>query len=157
MKEIPAPDVDADGPVAMQVCTVDHSSYEGRIGIGRLHSGTIHEKDLVLVVPSEGEPYNAQIRKVYTFENLGKVEVPEAHAGDIVAVIGIEAADIGDVITDRENPVEMKPIAVEEPTMAVVFEASTSPIVGREGDIVGARQLKERLHARKGIQHFHAH
>ena len=145
LKEIPAPDVDADGPVAMQVCTVDHSSYEGRIGIGRLHSGTIHEKDLVLVVPSEGEPYNAQIRKVYTFENLGKVEVPEAHAGDIVAVIGIEAADIGDVITDRENPVEMKPIAVEEPTMAVVFEASTSPIVGREGDIVGARQLKERL------------
>ena len=145
LKEIPAPDVDADGPVAMQVCTVDHSSYEGRIGIGRLHSGTIHEKDLVLVVPSEGEPYNAQIRKVYTFENLGKVEIPEAHAGDIVAVIGIEAADIGDVITDRENPVEMKPIAVEEPTMAVVFEASTSPIVGREGDIVGARQLKERL------------
>ena len=138
-------DVVDEGPVALQVCTVDHSSYEGRIGVGRLHSGTLHEKEQVLVVQPDGNQYNATIRKVYTFENLGKTEVPEAHAGDIVAVIGVEAADIGDVITDPENPVEMEPIAVEEPTMAVVFEASTSPLVGREGDIVGARQLKERL------------
>ncbi|WP_165052703.1 MULTISPECIES: translational GTPase TypA [unclassified Adlercreutzia] len=145
LKEIPAPDVDADGPVALQVCTVDHSSYEGRIGVGRLHSGTLHEKEQVLVVKADGEDYTAQIRKVYTFENLGKVEVPEAHAGDIVAVIGIEDADIGDIITNPENPVAMEPIAVEEPTMAVVFEASTSPLVGREGEIVGGRQLKERL------------
>ena len=145
INEIPCPDVDAEGPVALQVCTVDHSSYEGRIGVGRLHSGTLHEKEQVLVVQPDGNQYNATIRKVYTFENLGKTEVPEAHAGDIVAVIGVEAADIGDVITDSENPVEMEPIAVEEPTMAVVFEASTSPLVGREGDIVGARQLKERL------------
>lgn len=145
LEEIPAPDVDIDGPVALQVCTVDHSSYEGRIGVGRLSSGTLHEKEQVLVVRPDGTEYNAQIRKVYTFENLGKAEVPEAHAGDIVAVIGIEGADIGDVITDRENPVQMQPIAVEEPTMSVVFEASTSPLVGREGDIVGGRQLKERL------------
>lgn len=145
LKEIPCPDVDVDGPVALQVCTVDHSSYEGRIGIGRLQSGTIHEKEQVLVIQPDGNRYNAQIRKVYTFENLGKTEVPEASAGDIVAVIGVEQTDIGDVITDPENPVEMEPLAVEEPTMAVVFEASTSPLVGREGDIVGARQLKERL------------
>ena len=145
LSEIPAPDVDAEGPVALQVCTVDHSSYEGRIGVGRLHSGSLHEKEQVLVVKSDGGTYTAQVRKVYTFENLGKVEVPVAHAGDIVAVIGIEDADIGDIITDPANPVEMEPIAVEEPTMAVVFEASTSPLVGREGDIVGGRQLKERL------------
>lgn len=145
LKEIPCPDVDVDGPVALQVCTVDHSSYEGRIGIGRLQSGTIHEKEQVLVIQPDGNRYNAQIRKVYTFENLGKAEVPEASAGDIVAVIGVEQTDIGDVITDPENPIEMEPLAVEEPTMAVVFEASTSPLVGREGDIVGARQLKERL------------
>ena len=145
LKEIPAPDVDPDGPVALQVCTIDHSSYEGRIGVGRLHSGTMHEKEQVLVVRPDGTQRTAQVRKVYTFENLGKAEVPEAHAGDIIAVIGIEDADIGDVITDPENPVSMPPIAVEEPTMSVVFEASTSPIVGREGDIVGARQLKERL------------
>lgn len=145
LKEIPCPDVDVDGPVALQVCTVDHSSYEGRIGIGRLQSGTIHEKEQVLVIQPDGNRYNAQIRKVYTFENLGKAEVPAASAGDIVAVIGVEQTDIGDVITDPENPVEMEPLAVEEPTMAVVFEASTSPLVGREGNIVGARQLKERL------------
>lgn len=145
LKEIPAPEVEVEAPVALQVCTIDHSSYEGRIGIGRLHSGVMHEKELVLVKKADGSEYNAQVCKVYTFENLGKAEVSEAQAGDIIAVIGIEDADIGDIITDRENPVELEPIAVEEPTMAVVFEASTSPIVGREGDIVGARQLKERL------------
>ncbi len=145
LEEVPAPEVDEDGPVALQICTVDHSSYEGRIGVGRLHSGIMHEKEQVLVVKADGTQRNGQVRKVYTFENLGKVEVTEAIAGDIVAVIGIEDADIGDIITCPENPVEMEPIAVEEPTMAVVFEASTSPLVGREGDIVGGRQLKERL------------
>ncbi len=146
LDEIPAPDVDIDGPVALQICTVDHSSYEGRIGVGRLSSGTLHEKEQVLVVKPDGAERRAQIRKVYTFENLGKAEVTAADAGDIVAVIGIEDADIGDILTDPESPVtEMAPIAVEEPTMAVVFEASTSPLVGREGEIVGGRQLKERL------------
>ncbi|WP_370798237.1 translational GTPase TypA [Adlercreutzia equolifaciens] len=146
LDEIPAPDVDIDGPVALQICTVDHSSYEGRIGVGRLSSGTLHEKEQVLVVKPDGAERRAQIRKVYTFENLGKAEVTAADAGDIVAVIGIEDADIGDIITDPESPVtEMAPIAVEEPTMTVVFEASTSPLVGREGEIVGGRQLKERL------------
>ena len=146
LDEIPAPDVDIDGPVALQICTVSHSSYEGRIGVGRLSSGTLHEKEQVLVVKPDGAERRAQIRKVYTFENLGKAEVTAADAGDIVAVIGIEDADIGDIITDPESPVtEMAPIAVEEPTMAVVFEASTSPLVGREGEIVGGRQLKERL------------
>lgn len=143
--EIPAPEVDPDGPLALQICTVDHSSYEGRIGVGRLSSGTLAEKEQVLVVKAAGGERQAQVRKVYTFENLGKVEVPSVDAGDIVAVIGIEDADIGDILTSPENPVSMEPIAVEEPTMAVVFEASSSPLVGREGDIVGGRQLKERL------------
>ena len=146
LKEIPCPDVDLEGPVALQICTVDHSSYEGRIGVGRLHSGILHEKEQVLVVKNDGSgSYNATIRKVHVFENLGKTEVLQAEAGDIVAVIGIEDADIGDIITDRENPVELAPISVEEPTMSIVFEASTSPLVGREGEIVGARQLNERL------------
>lgn len=146
LKEIPCPDVDINGPIALQICTVDHSSYEGRIGVGRLHSGVLHEKEQVLVVKNDTETrYNATVRKVHVFENLGKTEVSQAQAGDIVAIIGIEDADIGDIITDRENPVELAPISVEEPTMSVVFEASTSPLVGREGDIVGARQLNERL------------
>lgn len=145
LEEIPCPDVEVDAPVALQICTVDHSSYEGRIGVGRLHSGVMHEKEQVLVVKNDGSSYNAVIRKVHTFENLGKAEVTEAYAGDIIAVIGVEDADIGDMVTDRENPIVLDPIAVEEPTMAVVFEASTSPLVGRDGDIVGARQLRERL------------
>ena len=136
LDEIPAPDVDIDGPVALQICTVDHSSYEGRIGVGRLSSGTLHEKEQVLVVKPDGAERRAQIRKVYTFENLGKAEVTAADAGDIVAVIGIEDADIGDMVTSRDNPVKLDPIKVEEPTMAVVFEASSSPLVGREGEIV---------------------
>ena len=146
LKEIPCPDVDLEGPVALQICTVDHSSYEGRIGVGRLHSGVLHEKEQVLVIKNgDSRRYNGMVRKVHLFENLGKTEVTEAQAGDIVAIIGIEDADIGDMITDRENPVILDPISVEEPTMSVVFEASTSPLVGREGDIVGARQLNERL------------
>lgn len=91
LDEIPAPDVDIDGPVALQICTVDHSSYEGRIGVGRLSSGTLHEKEQVLVVKPDGAERRAQIRKVYTFENLGKAEVT-AVSRDIVAVIGIEDA-----------------------------------------------------------------
>ena len=145
VKEIPAPDCDPNGPVALQICTVDHSSFVGRIGVGRLFSGTMHKNEQALVIKNDGTRYNTTIKQVLTFEALGKEEVQEACAGDIIAVVGVEDADIGDMVTCREQPIRLDPIAVEEPTMAVVFEASTSPLVGREGDIVGARQLKERL------------
>ena len=145
LKEIPAPDVDPEGPIALQICTVDHSSFVGRIGVGRLSSGTIHKNEQVLVIKNDGTRYNTDIKQVFAFENLQKKEYDEVHAGDIVAVVGVEDADIGDMVTSREHPVRLDPIKVEEPTMAVVFEASTSPLVGRDGDIVGARQLKERL------------
>lgn len=145
LKEVPAPDCEPNGPVALQICTVDHSSFVGRIGVGRLHSGTMHKNEPVLVIKNDGTRYNTLIKQVFTFEELGKKEVPQACAGDIIAVVGIEDADIGDMVTNRETPVILDPIEVEEPTMAVVFEASTSPLVGREGEIVQARQLKERL------------
>lgn len=145
LEEVPAPDVDPDGPIALQVCTVDHSSFVGRIGVGRLSSGTIHKGEPVLVIKNDGTRYNTNIKQVFTFEELGKKEQAEVNAGDIVAVVGVDDADIGDMVTSREQPVRFDPIKVEEPTMAVVFEASSSPLVGREGDIVGARQLKERL------------
>lgn len=145
LETIPAPDCDPDGPVALQICTVDHSSFVGRIGIGRLYSGTLHKNENVLVIKNTGARYNAHIKQLFTFEALGREECEQAGAGDIVAVVGIDDADIGDMITSREEPVELDPIAVEEPTMAVVFEASSSPLVGREGDIVGGRQIKERL------------
>ncbi|MDR2492151.1 MAG: translational GTPase TypA [Coriobacteriales bacterium] len=145
LEHVPAPDCDATGPVALQVCTVDHSSYVGRIGVGRLFSGTLRQGEQVLVIKNSGARYNASIKQLFTFEALGREEQPEASAGDIVAVVGIEDADIGDMITSRESPVHLAPIEVEEPTMAVVFSASTSPLVGREGSVVGARQLSERL------------
>ena len=146
LEHIPAPEVDPEGPVAMQICTVDHSEYVGRIGTGRLYSGKIATGDKVLVIKNSGdERYETVVKQLYTFEALGRQEAQEAFAGDIIAITGVDDADIGDVVTDIENPVEMEAIEVEEPTLAIVFEASTSPLVGREGDIVGARQLKERL------------
>ena len=145
LKEVPAPECQPDGPIALQICTVDHSSFVGRIGVGRLHSGTIHKGEQVLVVKNDGTRYNTQIKQAFTFEELGKKEHKEVYAGDIVAVVGVEDADIGDMVTSREHPVVLDPIEVEQPTMAVVFEASTSPLVGREGEIVGSRQLRERL------------
>ncbi len=86
-----------------------------------------------------------QVKQLFTFDYLGRKECSEVQAGDIAAVVGIDGTDIGDVYTDPENPVELDPIEIDPPTLAVVFEASTSPLVGRDGDIVGGRQLKERL------------
>ena len=145
LKEVPSPDCNPEGPVALQICTVDYSSFVGRIGVGRLFSGTLHKGESVMVIKNDGTRFTTNIKQLFTFDNLGKKEEEIVHAGDIVAVVGIDDADIGDMVTCKENPVHMDAIKVEEPTMAVVFEASTSPLVGREGDIVGARQLKERL------------
>ena len=142
---IPAPDCDAEGPVAMQVCTIDYSDYVGRIGIGRVFSGTMHSGDRILVIKNDGSRYEASVKQLFTFEALGRAEARAAHAGDICAVVGVDDADIGDMFTSRIDPVQLAPIHVEEPTMSVVFAASTSPLVGQEGSIVGGRQLKERL------------
>ncbi len=145
VEHVPAPDVDPDGPVAMQVCTIDHSEYVGRIGIGRIFSGTMRNADKILVIKNDGSRYQAVVKQLFTFEALGRAEAQEAHAGDIVAVVGVDDADIGDMFTCRLEPVQLDPIHVEEPTMSVVFSASTSPLVGKEGTIVGGRQIKERL------------
>ena len=145
LEKVPPPNCDPNGPVALQISTIDYSSFVGRIGVGRLFSGTLHKAEPVLVVKNDGTRYNTTIKEVFTFEELGKTKQSEVQAGDIVAIVGVDDADIGDMITCREEPIQLDPIQVEEPTIAVVFEASTSPLVGREGDIVGARQLKERL------------
>jgi GTP-binding protein len=142
---VPAPDCDPDGPVAMQVCTIDYSSFVGRIGIGRVFSGTMRSGEKILVVKNDGSRYQAQVKQLFTFEGMGRLETSQAHAGDICAVVGVDDADIGDMFTCRIDPVRLEPIHVEEPTMSVVFAASTSPLVGKEGTIVGGRQIKERL------------
>ena len=145
VNDMPAPDADPDGPLAMQCVTIDHSNFVGRIGIGRVYSGTIHDGDQILVVKNDGSRATATVKQLFTFDYLGRKECSEVKAGDIGAVVGIERTDIGDVYTDPENPVELDPIEIDPPTLGIVFEASTSPLVGREGEIVGARQLKERL------------
>ncbi|MDR0459075.1 MAG: translational GTPase TypA [Coriobacteriales bacterium] len=145
ISQVPGPTVDLEAPLAMQICTVDHSDYVGRIGIGRIFSGTLHQAENVLVVKNDGSSYQTTIKQLFTFEALGRVECDEALAGDIVAVVGVDDADVGDLITSRLSPQSLDPIEVEQPTMAVVFAASTSPLVGREGSIVGARQINERL------------
>jgi GTP-binding protein len=142
---VPAPDCDAEGPVAMQVCTIDYSNFVGRIGIGRIFSGTIHSGEKILVIKNDGSRYQAQVKQLFTFEGMGRLESEAAHAGDICAVVGVDDADIGDMFTCRIDPITLAPIHVEEPTMSVVFAPSTSPLVGKEGTIVGGRQIKERL------------
>lgn len=142
---LPAPDVDIDGPLAMQCVTIDHSDYLGRIGIGRVYSGTVHTGDKILVVKNDGSRAMSQVKQLFTFDYLGRKECGEVDAGDIAAIVGVDNTDIGDVYTDPENPVELDPIEIDPPTLSIIFEPSTSPLVGREGDIVGGRQLKERL------------
>ena len=146
---LPAPDVDLNGPLAMQCVTIDHSDYVGRIGIGRIYSGSIHAGDRILVVKNDGSRAMSQVKQLFTFDYLGRRECGEAQAGDIAAVVGVDSTDIGDVYTDPDNPVELEPIEIDPPTLSIVFEPSTSPLVGREGDIVGGRQLKERLEAER--------
>ena len=145
LDDMPAPEVDPDGPLAMQCVTIDHSEYVGRIGIGRVYSGSIHTGDTILVVKNDGTQSTATVRQLFTFDYLGRKECDVVEAGDIGAVVGIERTDIGDVYTDPETPIALDPIEIDPPTLSIVFEPSTSPLVGREGDIVGARQLKERL------------
>ena len=145
VESLPAPDVEPDGSLAMQCVTVDHSSYVGRIGIGRVYSGTIHAGERILVVKNDGSRAMAQVKQLFTFDYLGRKECSEVVAGDIGAVVGVDGTDIGDVYTDPDDPVELDPIEIDPPTLSIVFEASTSPLVGRDGDIVGGRQLKERL------------
>lgn len=142
---LPAPDIDIDGPLAMQCVTIDHSDYLGRIGIGRVYSGTVHTGDKILVVKNDGSRAMSQVKQLFTFDYLGRKECSEVDAGDIAAIVGVDNTDIGDVYTDPENPVELDPIEIDPPTLSIIFEPSTSPLVGREGDIVGGRQLKERL------------
>lgn len=145
VNDLPAPEVDVDGPLAMQCVAIDHSNFVGRIGIGRVYSGTIHTGDQILVVKNDGERKTATVKQLFTFDYLGRTECSQVSAGDLAAVVGVDNTDIGDVYTNPENPVELDPIEIDPPTLSIVFEASTSPLVGRDGDIVGARQLKERL------------
>ena len=113
---LPAPDVDVDGSLAMQCVTIDHSEYVGRIGIGRIYSGTIHDGDKILVVKNDGSRAMSQVKQLFTFNYLGRSECREVDAGDIAAVVGVDSTDIGDVYTDPDNPVAVSYTHLTLPT-----------------------------------------
>jgi GTP-binding protein len=145
VKHCPPPDVDADGPLQLQVSQLDYSSYVGAIGIGRIKRGTIKRNSQVVVVDRDGKIRNERIAQVLGFLGLDRVAVEEASAGDIVAFAGIERPQISDTICDPIGPEALPPLVVDEPTISMTFEVNNSPFCGREGKYVTSRQIRERL------------
>ncbi len=149
LKHVPARDDDPNGPLQLQICSLDYSSYVGRIGIGRVLRGRIKSGQLVTVLhgPDGGPiaPINAKVNQVQVFKGLERVVVEEAEAGDIVLINGIDEIGIGVTVTDPEHPEALQLLKVDEPTLTMNFQVNTSPLAGREGKFVTSRQLRERL------------
>jgi GTP-binding protein len=142
---LPGPEVDPDGPTQMLVTTLEYSDYVGRIAIGRLTSGALHAGKTIMHIAASGEMEPLKVTKLYTFQNLQRVEQKVVQAGDIVAVAGIPKVSIGDTLADKDDPRPLPPITVEEPTVRMAFNVNNSPFAGREGKYVTSRQLRERL------------
>jgi GTP-binding protein len=146
LQYVPAPPSDASAPLQLQISTLDYNSYVGRIGIGRIRRGTLRAGQNVALRYGEEDRGTAKIAQVLTFTGLERRPVEEACAGDIVAVTGIEAVNIGLTVCDPAAPQGLPPISVDEPTLAMNFQVNTSPMAGREGKFVTSRQLRERLY-----------
>lgn len=149
LKEIPPPSAKEDGPLRLQVSTLDYNEYLGRIVIGRVHQGSIQTGQQVVLVRQQatgGNPRPYKITKLFGFRGLERLEVDRAEAGDIVAVAGLPDADIGDTLCAVDAPPEaLPPITLEEPTLSMTFAVNTSPFAGQEGEFVTSRHLKNRL------------
>ena len=141
---IPAPKTEA-GTLQMLITSLDYSSYIGRIAIGRLHRGSIKAGQQVALIKRDGTVIRQSIRGLFLFEGLTKVKVDEVLAGDICAVQGIEDFEIGETIADAENPEALPTIAIDEPTMSMLFTINNSPFYGQEGKFVTSRHIKDRL------------
>ncbi len=141
----PPPDVDRDGPLQMQVSTLDYSSYVGVIGIGRIKRGTVRTNMPVTVVDRHGDLRRGRVLQVLGFHGLKRAEIAEASAGDIVAVSGIEPLDISDTLCDPDQVEALPALTVDEPTISMTFQPNTSPFAGREGKYVTSRNIWDRL------------
>ncbi|MCR5184037.1 MAG: translational GTPase TypA [Opitutales bacterium] len=141
---VPAPKV-LSGPVQLQVATLDYSDYVGRIGIGRVARGTLRLSDSVCVIDREGKSRNAQIKQLFTFEGLERKNCNSVECGDICGIVGIDDIYVSDTICDSENPEPLPPIAIDEPTISMIFRVNDSPFFGKDGKFVTARHLRNRL------------
>lgn len=140
------PSFEADeGTTQMLVTSLDYSSFTGRIAIGRLQRGSLSEGQQVSLVKRDGKIVKSRIKELFTFEGLGRKKVSQVEAGDICALVGLEGFDIGDTIADLENPEGLKTIAIDEPTMSMLFTINDSPFFGKDGKYVTSRHIKERL------------
>ncbi len=144
VEHIPTPKIE-EGTVQMLITSLDYSSYIGRIAVGRLQRGSLKSKQRVALVKKDGTVTKSNIRGLYLFDGLGKVEATEVKAGDICALFGIEGFEIGDTIADAEAPEALPSIAIDEPTMSMLFTINDSPFFGKEGKFVTSRHLKDRL------------
>lgn len=141
---MPAPDVDLEAPLQMLVNTLDYDDYVGRIVVGRIVRGTIHNGENITLINEESNR-KAKIGRLYSYQGLKRIEVQEAGAGDIVALIGLPDASIGETIADSETPERLEGINIDEPTLSMVFSINNSPFAGREGTFVTSRHLRDRL------------
>ncbi len=144
VETIPAPEV-SEGSLQMQITSLDFSSFTGRIAVGRVTRGTIRENMPVSLCQRDGTIKKARIKELMTFEGLGKSKTGEAHAGEIVAVNGIEGFEIGDTISDAENPEALPHMEIDKPTMSMLFSINNSPFFGKEGKHVTSQKIRERL------------
>ena len=141
---IPAPQV-LEGTPQMLITSLDYSSYTGRIAVGRIHRGTLGENMNVTIAHRDGKTEKTRIKEIHVFEGMGQKKVQEVHSGDICAIVGLEKFEIGDTICDFENPEPLPPIAIDEPTMSMLFTINDSPFFGKEGKFVTSRHINERL------------
>jgi GTP-binding protein len=145
LAHIPAPKLDVDAPLQLQISTLDYNSYVGRIGIGRIRQGSVKTGRVVNLRWGDEDRGTGKIQQVLTFRGLERKAVDEAFAGDIVAITGIEQVNIGLTICDPLSPAGLPPIEVDEPTLAMTFQVNTSPLAGKEGKFVTSRQIRDRL------------
>lgn len=144
IETIPAPKV-LEGEPQMLITSLDFSSYVGRIAVGRIHRGTLREGMEVALCKRDGSVVKQRIKEMHLFEGLGRTKVAEASSGDICALVGIEGFEIGDTISDAQNPEPLKRIAIDEPTMSMTFTNNDSPFFGKDGKFVTSRHISDRL------------
>ncbi|WP_171931144.1 translational GTPase TypA [Helicobacter pylori] len=145
LEHVPSPSGSIDEPLQMQIFTLDYDNYVGKIGIARVFNGSVKKNESVLLMKSDGSKENGRITKLIGFLGLARTEIENAYAGDIVAIAGFNAMDVGDSVVDPANPMPLDPMHLEEPTMSVYFAVNDSPLAGLEGKHVTANKLKDRL------------